>query len=82
MHNISFYGIERLAGNMTKYRVIQWGAGVNGSAIIRAVARHHDLEVVGCRVWSADKAGVDAGVLVWTGVPRDPDQIELVERSR
>jgi len=45
------------------YRVIQWGAGRNGQALIRAVARHPDLELAGCRVWSPDKDGVDAGVL-------------------
>lgn len=45
------------------YRVIQWGAGVNGQALIRAIARHADLELVGCRVWSEAKNGVDAGTL-------------------
>lgn len=45
------------------YRVIQWGAGVNGQALIRAVSNHADLELVGCRVWSKAKSGVDAGTL-------------------
>jgi hypothetical protein len=45
------------------YRVIQWGAGVNGQSLIRAIARHADLELVGCRVWSEAKNGVDAGVI-------------------
>lgn len=44
-------------------RVIQWGAGENGSALLRAVARHADLELVGCRVYSDAKNGVDAGVI-------------------
>ena len=44
-------------------RVIQWGAGVNGSSIIRGVARHDELELVGCRVYSDEKHGVDAGTL-------------------
>jgi 2,4-diaminopentanoate dehydrogenase len=45
------------------YRVIQWGGGVNGQALIRSIARHADLELVGCRVWSEAKNGVDAGTL-------------------
>jgi 2,4-diaminopentanoate dehydrogenase len=45
------------------YRIIQWGAGMNGQALIRAIARHPDLELVGCRVWSESKNGVDAGTL-------------------
>ena len=44
-------------------RIIQWGAGVNGSALIRAVHAHPDLELVGCRVYSDSKSGVDAGTL-------------------
>jgi hypothetical protein len=32
------------------YRVIQWGAGNNAQALIRAVHQHPDLELVGCRV--------------------------------
>lgn len=44
-------------------RVIQWGAGANGSALVRAVHRHADLELVGCRVYSETKNGVDAGIL-------------------
>jgi hypothetical protein len=38
------------------YRVIQWGAGNNAQALIRAVHQHQDLELVGCRVWSEAKA--------------------------
>lgn len=45
------------------YKVIQWGAGTNGQALIRAIARHPDLELAGCRVWSDAKNGVDAGTL-------------------
>jgi hypothetical protein len=44
-------------------RVIQWGAGLNGQSLIRAVAAHPDLELVGCRVWTDPKDGVDAGVI-------------------
>ncbi|MGE0387209.1 MAG: hypothetical protein AB7Q97_20995 [Gammaproteobacteria bacterium] len=46
-----------------RYRVVQWGAGRNGAALIRAIARHPDLELAGCKVYSADKDGVDAGIL-------------------
>lgn len=46
-----------------KYKILQWGAGVNGSSLIRAVARHADTELVGCRVWSDSKSGMDAGVI-------------------
>lgn len=45
------------------YRVIQWGAGANGSALIRGVAAHADLELVACRVYDPAKDGVDAGEL-------------------
>ena len=44
-------------------RVIMWGPGVNGSSIVRGVVRHDDMELVGCRVYSEEKHGVDAGVL-------------------
>jgi 4-hydroxy-tetrahydrodipicolinate reductase len=48
-------------------RVIQWGAGNNAQALIRAVRQHPDLELVGCRVWSEEKDGIDAGVLAGIG---------------
>jgi hypothetical protein len=49
------------------HRVIQWGVGLNGQALVRAIARHPDLELVGARVWSDAKNGVDAGVLAGIG---------------
>ena len=49
------------------YRVIQWGAGNNAQALIRAVHQHPDLELVGCRVWSEQKDGIDVGVLAGVG---------------
>jgi len=64
------------------YRVIQWGAGMNGQALIRSVARHADLELVGCRVWSAAKNGVDAGTLAGIeplGVPATNDADQLLD---
>jgi hypothetical protein len=44
-------------------KVIQWGAGKNGSALIRAIVAHADLELVGCKVFAAAKNGIDAGTL-------------------
>jgi hypothetical protein len=48
-------------------RVIQWATGGVGRAAIEAVLRHPELELVGCRVFSADKSGRDVGELVGTG---------------
>jgi hypothetical protein len=45
-------------------RVIQWATGGVGRAAIEAVLRHPELELVGCRVYSADKAGRDVGELI------------------
>jgi 2,4-diaminopentanoate dehydrogenase len=51
------------------YRVIQWGTGTVGSEMMAAIIDHRrDLELVGVRVYSDDKDGVDAGTLVG----RDP----------
>ncbi len=44
-------------------RVIQWATGGVGRAAIEGIARHPDLELVGCWVHSEDKAGRDAGEL-------------------
>lgn len=45
------------------YRVVQWGTGAVGVEAIRGILGHPDLELVGVKVYSEDKAGVDAGVL-------------------
>ena len=45
-------------------RVIQWATGGVGRAAIEAVLRHPELELVGCRVYSADKSGCDVGELI------------------
>ncbi len=45
-------------------RVVQWTAGGVARAAVRGVLDHPDLELVGCFVWSADKAGKDVGELV------------------
>jgi 4-hydroxy-tetrahydrodipicolinate reductase len=49
------------------YRVIQWATGNIGQRALAASIRHPDLEVVGLRVYGADKVGVDAGVIADTG---------------
>jgi 4-hydroxy-tetrahydrodipicolinate reductase len=49
------------------YRVIQWATGNIGQRALAASIRHPDLEVVGLRVYGADKLGVDAGVIADTG---------------
>jgi 4-hydroxy-tetrahydrodipicolinate reductase len=58
------------------YRVIQWSTGNVGTAALRCIIRHPDLELVGVWVHSADKAGRDAGELCGlplTGVPATND---------
>lgn len=62
------------------YRVVQWATGGVGQAAIQGVARHPDLELVGCWVHSADKAGRDAGELAGVGplgvaASADPEEV-------
>src|SRR5664279_4194107 len=45
------------------YRVVQWATGNQGVEAIRAVLDRPDMKLVGAKVYSADKAGGDAGVL-------------------
>jgi hypothetical protein len=45
------------------HRVVQWGTGAVGVEAIRGILGHPDLELVGVKVYSEDKAGTDAGVL-------------------
>src|SRR3954447_17111172 len=57
--------VARLLGEgapMT-YRVVQWTTGKTGTAAVRGIVAHPDLELVGCYAWSADKVGQDAGTL-------------------
>lgn len=49
------------------YRVVQWATGGVGRAAIQGVLRHPELELVGCWVHSAEKAGRDAGELAGAG---------------
>jgi 4-hydroxy-tetrahydrodipicolinate reductase len=48
-------------------RVIQWGTGNVGTHALRSIIQRPDLELVGLRVYSADKVGRDAGELA--GLP-------------
>ena len=43
------------------YRVIQWATGNLGRAAIEGIASHPELELAGCWVHTAEKAGRDAG---------------------
>ncbi len=45
------------------YRIVQWATGNQGVEAIRAVLDRPDMELVGAKVHSADKAGIDAAVL-------------------
>jgi hypothetical protein len=49
------------------WRVIQWATGGVGRAAIEGVLGHPELELVGCWVHSADKAGTDVGDLIGRG---------------
>ncbi|MDT4939820.1 MAG: hypothetical protein QOG80_3491 [Pseudonocardiales bacterium] len=46
------------------YRVVQWATGGVGKAAIEGVLRHPELELAGCWVHSADKAGKDVGEFI------------------
>lgn len=65
-------------------RVIQWATGTVGRHAVAAIAEHPDLELVGAYVYSAEKAGRDAGTIC--GVPplgviatSDPTEIDAVD---
>lgn len=45
------------------YRVLQWATGLLGKEALRQIIDHPDLELAGVFVYSAGKAGEDAGVL-------------------
>lgn len=44
-------------------RVVQWTTGNTGTAAVRGIVGHPQLELVGCYAFSADKVGVDVGTL-------------------
>jgi hypothetical protein len=45
------------------YRVIQWATGAQGTEAIRAILDSPRFELVGVKVYSDDKHGIDAGTL-------------------
>ncbi|OBK20642.1 dihydrodipicolinate reductase [Mycobacterium asiaticum] len=45
------------------YRVVQWTTGNVGKSSLQSIVANHQLELVGCYAWSAEKAGRDAGEL-------------------
>jgi hypothetical protein len=49
------------------YRVIQWATGNVGRAAIEGIVGRPDLELVGCKVFSDDKDGRDAGEIAGIG---------------
>lgn len=62
-------------------RVIQWATGNIGMRALRAVIEHPDLSLAGVRVYSAEKAGRDAGALCGLqpgGVVTTDDPAEMV----
>jgi hypothetical protein len=48
------------------YRVVQWTTGNVGRQSVAAIMANPELELVGCYVWSPDKAGRDVGDLCGT----------------
>ncbi len=65
----------------SKYRVIQWATGGVGRAAIEGILSHPELELVGCWVHGADKAGKDVGEIVGigeVGVRATNDAAELI----
>src|SRR5436309_6796452 len=44
-------------------RVVQWTTGNTGSAAVRGMVGHPELELVGCYAYSAEKVGQDVGTL-------------------
>jgi 2,4-diaminopentanoate dehydrogenase len=49
------------------YRVIQWATGNVGRAAVEGILSHPELELAGCWVHSAAKAGKDVGEICGTG---------------
>jgi hypothetical protein len=58
------------------YRVVQWGTGNVGMHALRTIVDRRDLELVGVKVYSEEKCGVDAGTLLG----REPLDVRCVTR--
>lgn len=66
---------------MQEYRVIQWATGVVGSASLRGIIRNPKLKLVGVKVYSDEKDGLDAGDIIAaekTGVLATKDVEEIL----
>lgn len=64
-----------------RFRVAQWGTGNIGLYALRAIIEHPDFDLVGVRVYSAAKAGRDAGDLCGlppTGIIATSDIAEII----
>jgi hypothetical protein len=48
------------------YRVIQWGTGNVGTHALRSIIERPDMQLVGLKVYSESKAGLDAGTIAGT----------------
>lgn len=46
-----------------RLRIVQWATGTVGASAMRAVIGHPDMELVGVRVYSSSKVGLDAGLI-------------------
>ena len=69
---------------MKRYKVIQWATGAVGSAALKEIIRHPKLDLVGVKVYSDEKDGLDAGDIIdveKTGVlaTKDTDAIMALE---
>jgi hypothetical protein len=65
-----------------KIRVAQWATGGVGRCALRAIHQNPHLELVGCLVYDASKAGIDAGTIAGTddvGVTTTTDADTLLE---
>ena len=49
---------------MKRYKVIQWATGVVGKNALKGVIKHPKLELVGVKVYSDEKDGLDAGDII------------------
>lgn len=65
------------------FSVLQWATGAVGREALRGILDHPDLELVGVKVYSADKDGVDAGVnVVTTSFAFHPARTDPADRDR
>jgi len=66
------------------YRIAQWGTGLVGTSVVRAMQDHPDLEIVACFAHTPSKVGQDVGTLAGArpvGV-KATDKIEEIIAAR